>query len=185
MSNVEMIRDSVLRDVEFDTYAELALEWDAKLGSPITEFAELPASLQRAKYVSKGVGTRLYTDAATAASGSNVDGAEAKVGLYTVTLDRDSVLDGRTLQGGRIRQIARHAGQRALGRLVGPEAVAERVHDRYAAAAAVRLRTPPHGELRMRAAGLTAPEGVEPGFIVLRHNTRMLRRLGLVAAAGA
>jgi len=143
----------------------------------ITYLYDLPASLQTVDHTSKGVGLRVYTDAATALSGSDVANAPNNgVAVYGVTLRRECIVDRR--QTGVVARVGRHAMQRALEAISGTEAVVNAVHRSYADAQAVRMHVPPRGQMQQRQRRLIAPEGVEPGFLVVRDPLVVVSRLG-------
>ncbi len=150
---------------------------------PVTRFADLPGSLQNVKHVSKGVGTRFYTDKETAQSGSDVDLAEGLIGLYSLEIYAVQIRDWRNKQGGPARQIARHLLQRGAGIALGPNFVASRAHARYGLAGAVLLNVPVQGKRDMKHDNLRAPDGVEPAFMVLRQPNLRLTRIGRVGLA--
>jgi hypothetical protein len=147
---------------------------------PVVAYADVPRSMQNVDQLSKGVGTRLYTDAVTAQSGSAVQEPGAQVGLYSVDLTRERILDWRGRQTSAARQIVRHAVQQAFGLVAGTEEVANWVHENYGDAAAVRMDTPPRGRCRLQREGAVIPGDIEPGFLILRSRDTVMRRLGRV-----
>jgi len=143
--------------------------------TPLTELNELPLEARNIDMQGKGVGPRLYN--VREAFG----GARQKppfIGVYTVDIQMDRLLDGRLTQGGKMARISRHAGRILRSKLRSLENVVADIHDSYGDADAVELEMPPLPELRQATHKVKNPEGATPSFIIVRNPALVLTKVG-------
>lgn len=150
---------------------------NADIVRPLTHLWQLPLENRTIDEQGKGVGPRLY-NSLQALGGSRV--RPDNVGLYTVNIYPDRILDLRANQGNRLKQIARHAGRVARSKLTSIEEVVNDIHASYGDADAVELTMPPHPELRQLQHGVKNP--VKPQFIIIRNPNILMQRVGTAPA---
>ena len=151
--------------------------------TPVTEFAEVSDELRHVGAQGKGVGPRLHNTLPM------IDGIaeHGPVGLYSVQVGPEVVIhDARrsidkTVVGKGMR-VAEHAGKIIQARLVGPDKVVSRVHDKYGSADIAIIHNPPRSELRQRRRGVEPIPGVDPSIMIIRDKRLPLMRAGFVVS---
>ncbi len=171
-----LARNGIVRVLGFATPIARGGGFDtSELVTPLVDFVDLPPKVQTIDEQGKGVGPRLCNVRESFGGARQVP---EQIGVYTVDLYRDRILDGRADQGGKLARVAHHASRILRSKLTGVEDAVGRIHRSYGDVDAVLLEVPPHPELRRVRRGINNPEGITPQFLLIRNRAVSLRRIG-------
>ncbi len=141
---------------------------------PVVDFAELPRHLQTIEAQGKGVGPRLYNSKEGPASLRRLP---EEVGIYTLTIARDTLFDAIPSQGTPRQRLAEQFRKLVSARVRGAGRVVDNVHEQYGDASVVLLETPPQALGRLKLRGLY-PDGFNSRFLIVRKPHIMLHKIG-------
>ncbi len=156
---------------------------EAAVVTPIVDFDQVPLKNRNIDELGKGIGPRLYSVSESFGGARELPG---EIGVYTVDLIEDNILDGRAAQGNVAARYLRHLG-RMFESLRGVEPVVNRIHAGYENSHkgrdgldAVELEVPPRPEQRRIDRGIGNPVGITPNMMIIRNADVPLRRVGTI-----